>query len=107
MTTPRTGYLTTGIQVMLAASQTSPHRDAGRGGESAGEAVGGAASGASGFKLVGMVGGIAAHSRVVSAGFGSYGAATSIYYHFLARTRHCVSERYGNGHWAGHAGRQK
>jgi hypothetical protein len=90
VTTPRTRYLTTGIQVMLAASQASPDRDAGRGGESAGETGGGAASGASGFKLVGMVVGIAAHSRVVSAGFGSYGAAMSIYYHFLARGRDVV-----------------
>ena len=90
VTTPRTRYLTTGIQVMLAASQASPDRDAGRGGQSAGETGGGAASGASGFKLVGMVVGIAAHSRVVSAGFGSYGAAMSIYYHFLARGRDVV-----------------
>jgi len=85
VTTPRTRYLITGIQVMLAASQASPDRDAGQGGQSVGEAGGGAASGASGFKLVGMIAGIAAHSRVVSAGFGSYGAAMSIYYHFLAR----------------------
>ncbi len=83
--TPRTRYLITGIQVMLAASQASPDRDAGQGGQSMGEAGGGAVSGASGFKLVGMVVGIAAHSRVVSAGFGSYAAAISIYYHFLAR----------------------
>jgi hypothetical protein len=90
VTTPRTRYLTTGIQVMLAASQASPDRDAGQGGQSVGEAGGGAASGASGFKLVGMVVGIAAHSRVASAGFGSYGAAMSIYYHFLARGRDVV-----------------
>lgn len=90
VTTPRTRYLTTGIQVMLAASQASPDRDAGQGGQSVGETGGGAASGASGFKLVGMVVGIAAHSRVVSAGFGSYGAAMSIYYHFLARGRDVV-----------------
>jgi len=90
VTTPRTRYLVTGIQVMLAASQASPDRDAGQGGQSVGEAGGGAASGASGFKLVGMVAGIAAHSRVVSAGFGSYGAAMSIYYHFLARGRDVV-----------------
>jgi hypothetical protein len=90
VTTPRTRYLITGIQVMLAASQASPDRDAGQGGQSIGEAGGGAASGASGFKLVGMVAGIAAHSRVVSAGFGSYGAAMSIYYHFLARGRDVV-----------------
>jgi hypothetical protein len=70
---------------MLAPSQASPDRDAGQGGQSLGEAGGGAVSGASGFKLVGMVVAIAAHSRVVSAGFGSYGAALSIYYHFMAR----------------------
>jgi hypothetical protein len=90
VTTPRTRYLITGIQVMLAASQASPDRDAGQGGQNVGEAGGGAASGASGFKLVGMIVGIAAHSRVVSAGFGSYGAAMSIYYHFLARGRDVV-----------------
>ena len=37
-----------------------------------------------------MIVGLAAQSRVVSAGFGSYGAATSIYYHFLARGRDVV-----------------
>jgi hypothetical protein len=91
VTTPRTRYLTTGIQVMLAASQAGPgDRDAGRGGASGGEAGSSAANGASGFRFVGMIVGIAAHSRVVSAGFGSYGAATSIYYHFLARGRDVV-----------------
>ena len=37
-----------------------------------------------------MIVGLAARSRVVSAGFGSYGAAMSIYYHFLARGRDVV-----------------
>jgi hypothetical protein len=90
VTTPKTRYLTTGIQVMLAASQASPDRDAGQDGASVGEAGGGAASGASGFKFVGMIVGIAAHSRVVSAGLGSYGAAMAIYSHFLARGRDVV-----------------
>ena len=90
VTTPKTRYLTTGIQVLLAASQASPDRDAGEGGQSVGETGAGAASGASGFHFVGMIVGIAAHSRVVSAGFGSYGAAMSIYYHFLARGRDVV-----------------
>jgi len=90
VTTPRTRYLTTGIQVMLAATQAAPDRDAGRGGVSGGEAGGSAANGASGFRFVGMIVGLAAHSRVVSAGFGSYGAAMSIYYHFLARGRDVV-----------------
>jgi len=90
VTTPRTRYLTTGIAVMLAATQAAPDRDAGRGGASGGEAGGSAANGASGFRFVGMIVGLAAHSRVVSAGFGSYGAAMSIYYHFLARGRDVV-----------------
>ena len=91
VTTPRTRYLTTGIQVMLAASQAGPgDRDAGRGAASGGEVGSSAANGASGFRFVGMIVGIAAHSRVVSAGLGSYGAATSIYYHFLARGRDVV-----------------
>jgi hypothetical protein len=91
VTTPRTRYLTTGIQVMLAASQAGPgDRDAGRSASSGGDVGGSAANGASGFKFVGMIAGIAARSRVVSAGFGSYGAATSIYYHFLARGRDVV-----------------
>lgn len=90
VTTPRTRYLTTGIQVMLAVSQASPDRDAGQGGQSFGEAGNGAANGASGFKLIGMAVAIGANSRVVRAGFGSYGAALSIYYHFLARGRDVV-----------------
>ena len=90
VTTPRTRYLTTAIAVMLAATQAAPDRDAGQGNPSAGEAGSSAASGASGFRFVGMIVGLAAHSRVVSAGFGSYGAAMSIYYHFLARGRDVV-----------------
>jgi hypothetical protein len=90
VTTPRTRYLTTGIAVMLAASQASPDRDAGRGSASGGEVGSGAATGASGFRFVGMIVGMAANSRVVSAGLGSYGAAMSIYSHFLARGRDVV-----------------
>jgi hypothetical protein len=90
VTTPRTRYLTTGIAVMLAATQATPDRDAGQSGQSVGEAGNGAANGASGFKLVGMVIALAANSRLLRAGFGSYGAAMSIYDHFLARGRDVV-----------------
>jgi hypothetical protein len=90
VTTPRTRYLTTGIQIMLAASQASPDRDAGQGGPSLGEAGNGAANGASGFRLIGMAVALGANSRVLRAGLGSYGAALSIYYHFLARGRDVV-----------------
>ena len=90
VTTPRTRYLMTGIAVLLAATQAAPDRDAGQSGQSVGEAGNGAANGASGFKLVGMVVALAANSRVLRAGFGSYGAGMSIYYHFLARGRDVV-----------------
>jgi hypothetical protein len=87
VTTPKTRYLTTGIAVMLAASSAAPDGDRGlhRGTDGGGDTSGGVANGASGFKLVGMIVGAFAHSRVVATGFGSYGAAMSVYSHFLAR----------------------
>ena len=89
VTTPKTRYLTTGIAVMLAASSAAPDGDRGRDAGS-GDAGGGAANGASGFKLVGMVVGALAKSRVVTSGFGFYGAGMSVYSHFLARGRDVV-----------------
>ncbi len=82
VTTPKTRYLTTGIQVALAARAAAPDSDARGGGGDLGP---NAANGASGFRLVGMAIGLAARSRVVAAGFGAYGAANAIYYHFLKR----------------------
>ena len=90
VTTPRTRYLTTGIQVMLAAAAAHPDEDHDLHGGGGGNVGGGAANGASGFRFVGTIVGVLAHSRVVSAGFGAYGAANSIYYHFLARGRDVV-----------------
>jgi len=84
--TSKTRYLTTGIAVMLAASSASPDSDAGRG-DAAGPAGPNAANGFSGFKLAGMLVGTFARSRAVATGMGAYGAATSIYTHFLARGR--------------------
>ena len=86
VTTPKTRYLTTGIAVMLAASSASPDEDR----DGHGSMGGGAANGASGFKLVGTLAGALAHSRVVSSGFGFYGAGMSFYFHFLARGRDVV-----------------
>jgi hypothetical protein len=94
VTTPRTRYLTTGIQVMLAAASASPDGDrdlhGGGGGGGGGNLGGSAANGASGFRFVGMIIGLAARSSVVATGFGAYGAANSIYYKFLARGRDVV-----------------
>ena len=90
VTTPKTRYLTTGIQVMLAATSAMPDNDARAGGGGGGDLGGSAANGASGFRFVGMAVGMIARSRVVASGFGAYGAATSIYYKFLARGRDVV-----------------
>ncbi len=90
VTTPRTRYLTTGIQVMLAAASAAPDEDRGLHGGGGGSLGGSAANGASGFRFVGMIVGALAHSRVVATGFGVYGAASSVYYHFLARGRDVV-----------------
>ena len=90
VTTPRTRYLTTGIQVMMAAASAHPDEDRDLHGDGGGDVGGGAANGASGFRFVGMIVGAFAQSRVVATGFGAYGAASSIYYHFLARGRDVV-----------------
>jgi hypothetical protein len=90
VTAPRTRYLTTGIAVALAASSLSPDRDAGSAGRGGGDVGSGAATGASGFKLVGMIVGAVARSRAVNASLGVYGAGMSIYSHFLARGRDVV-----------------
>lgn len=92
VTTPKTRYLTTGIQVMLAAASANPEgdHDLHGGGGGGGDIGGSAANGASGFRFLGMIIGMAARSRTVATGFGAYGAASSIYYHFLARGRDVV-----------------
>ncbi len=91
VTTPKTRYLTTAISVMLASSSVGDGRgsegDLGGGG---GDIGGGAASGASGFRFLGTIVGAFAHSRVVASGFGFYGAAMSVYSHFLTRGRDVV-----------------
>lgn len=86
VTTPKGRYLTTGIQVALAASSAMPDSDArsGSAGAGGGDLGGSAANGASGFRFIGMMITIAARARVMASGFGAYGAATSIYYKFLA-----------------------
>jgi hypothetical protein len=75
VTTPKTRYLTTAISVALAGIHGADGGGAGQG----------AANGASGFHFLGTIIGALAHSRVVSSGFGFYGAAMSVYSHFLAR----------------------
>jgi hypothetical protein len=77
VTTPKTRFLTTGFQVALAATAD----------EDPGPA---ATTGASGFRFVGAIMGVLARNKLMSRGFGAYGAATAIYRHFLARGRDVV-----------------
>ncbi len=91
VTTPKTRYLTTAISVALASSSMADHdRDAGMHGADGGDLGKGAANGASGFHFLGTIVGALAHSRVVTSGFGFYGASMSVYSHFLARGRDVV-----------------
>jgi len=91
VTTPRTRYLTTAISVALASSSIADHdRDGGIRGADGGDVGKGAANGTSGFRFLGTIVGAFAHSRVVTSGFGFYGAAMSVYSHFLARGRDVV-----------------
>jgi len=91
---PKTRYLTTAISVMLATSSIGDGHehdsDGGLGHSGGGDVGSGAANGASGFRFVGTIVGAFAHSRVVASGFGFYGAAMSVYSHFLARGRDVV-----------------
>jgi hypothetical protein len=77
-------YVSTGLAVVVAAAAAHPESD---NGASDGLADPGtrAAAGGSGYKLVGVVLGLAVHSKAFSSTLGIYGAATSIYSHFLSR----------------------
>jgi hypothetical protein len=74
-TTPKSRYLATTLSVGLAALS--------QGDDPSNQAAGGLG----GFKVVGMVMGAAVRSRAFGATMGAYGAAASIYSHFLARGR--------------------
>jgi hypothetical protein len=93
VTTPKTRYLTTAISVMLASSSIGDGHGRDNDGDlrgGGGDVSSGAANGASGFRFLGTIVGAFAHSRVVASGFGFYGAAMSVYSHFLARGRDVV-----------------
>jgi hypothetical protein len=91
-TTPKTRYLATAVSLTLAAAS------AGRGGNDVDNGVDhikantGAqvAGGVSGFKVVGMVLGLAVHSRALGYTMGAYGAGVSLYSHFMARGNEVV-----------------
>jgi hypothetical protein len=88
--TPKSRYLGTAIAVALATSSFSSDHDRNLDGDHGGDAGGGAVNGASGLRLVGTLVGAFAHSRAVTSGLGVYGAAMSVYSHFLAKGRDVV-----------------
>lgn len=81
-TTSKSRYLATTISVALAGEGI-----VGDNWLSADNAGGQVLGGASGFKVVGMVVGALARSRVFGITMGAYGGAASIYSHFIARGR--------------------
>jgi type IV secretory pathway VirB10-like protein len=85
-TTSKSRYLGTAISLGLAmvAARSGGDRDEGH---VTGDPGGGAAGGLGGFKLVGMVMGAAVRSRAFGTTMGAYGAAVSVYSHFIARGR--------------------
>ena len=76
-TTSKSRYLATAMSLGLATLATGDDADNGAAG---GSAVGG-------FKLVGIVMGVVARSRAFSTTMGAYGAAVSVYSHFISRGR--------------------
>jgi len=89
-TTSKSRYLATGISLALAAASAHGDEDAHRGGDAGGDTGGRVAGGANGFKLVGMVLGLAVRSRALGYTMGAYGAGMSIYSNFLARGHEVV-----------------
>ena len=94
-TTPKTRYLATAVALSLAAASTGggdtdvdngvAHAQANTGAQVAG--------GVNGFKVVGMVLGLAVHSRALGYTMGAYGAGMSLYSHFIARGKEVVFPR--------------
>jgi hypothetical protein len=88
-TTPKTRYLQTSIAIGLAMASAGGDADA-KTPNPGGNASNRVAGGAGGFKVVGIVLGLLVHSRAFGYSMGAYGAATSIYIHFIARGRDVV-----------------
>jgi hypothetical protein len=88
-TTSKSRYLGTAVSLGLAMMAASGGHD--RDGDGAnGTAGSGGAGGIGGFKLVGMVMGALVRSRAFGTTMGAYGAAVSVYSHFIARGREVV-----------------
>jgi hypothetical protein len=90
-TTPKTRYLATALSLTLAAASVRSDSDVDHGVAHAGSDTGPrVAGGANGFKLVGIVLGLAVQSRALGYAMGAYGAGMSVYSNFLARGHEVV-----------------
>jgi hypothetical protein len=89
VTDNKSRYLMTGLSLAIAAfaARGDPDAPSGSGGINPGQST---VAGVSGFKLVGAVVSLGTHSRVFSSVLGGYGAARSVYAHFLSRGRNVV-----------------
>jgi len=89
VTDNKSRYLMTGLSLTIAAfaARGDPDAPSGSGGINPGQST---VAGVSGFKLVGAVVSLGARSRVFSSVLGGYGAARSVYSHFLSRGRDVV-----------------
>ena len=91
-TTPKTRYLATTVALTLAAASAGGGENDVDNGVAHVKANTGAqvAGGVNGFKVVGMVLGLAVHSRALGYTMGAYGAGVSLYSHFIARGNEVV-----------------
>jgi hypothetical protein len=91
-TTPKTRYLAAAVSLSLAAASVRGGDSDVDNGVAHARANTGAqvAGGVSGFKLVGMVLGLAVPSRALGYTMGAYGAGMSLYSHFIARGNEVV-----------------
>jgi len=85
-TTSKSRYLGTAVSLGLAMMAARAGEDH----DSDGASHSGATGGLGGFKVVGMVVGALARSRAFGTTMGAYGAAVSVYSHFMARGREVV-----------------
>lgn len=86
-------FLTTALSLAVAATTVVGDSDQHMGdvnGRVGGDASSNGLAGGSGFRLVGLAMGLGVHSRVLASVLGFYGAARSVYFHFLARGRNVV-----------------
>jgi hypothetical protein len=84
-------FLTTALSLAIAATtvagDSDHHMGDVKGSIGSGDAGKNGLAGASGFRLVGLALGVGVQSRAFAAALGFYGAARSVYHHFIARGR--------------------